>query len=217
MRDSVDKLVDLAMARVRERESLAPRECEGGGERSGCCGNCTSSRESQATHAPQVQAAVGAEVVIASDHGGFELKQQIVAHLTKRGIAVLDLGPSEATPCDYPDQALKVAVRVAQAGARCGIVVDGVGIGSAMAAGKVPGVRPATCFDTFSARNARGHNDANVMCLGGRVLGSLVVLEMVDLFLDTRFEGGRHQKRVDKIMAIERTFLKAGAGVEAFA
>jgi len=151
-------------------------------------------------------------VALGSDHGGFELKERLREHLRERGYSVRDVGTYSTEACDYPDLALKVAVAVAKGEAWRGIVVDGVGIGSAMAANKVPGIRAATCFDAASTVNAREHNDANVLCIGGKVLAPEVALGMARTFLETDFAGGRHAPRVAKIVAIEQAFVGAGAG-----
>jgi len=148
-------------------------------------------------------------VVIGSDHGGFDLKQALVVYLRERGYEVADYGAYSQDPVDYPDVALLVAQAVA--GECClGIVVDGAGIGSAITANKVPGVRAAPCYDTFTARNSREHNNANLLTLGGRVSGIGLAQEIVTVWLETPFAGGRHQRRVDKMMAVESQFMKAG-------
>lgn len=169
--------------------------------------------ESSAPAPPPPAATAGhrGPVPIASDHGGFELKQKLFARLRESGYAVRDLGTHSTDAVDYPDFALKVAAMVAKGEAARGIVVDGVGVGSAIAANKVPGIRAATCFDAFSTKNSREHNDANVLCLGGRVLDEAKAFEMARIFLDTDFGGDRHARRVEKIVAIERMFLAAGA------
>lgn len=146
----------------------------------------------------------GELVAIGCDHGGFELKNAIAAHLTERGIPYKDFGITELKSVDYPEIALKVADAVAKKEARLGILVCGTGIGMSLAANKVKGIRAAACSETFSAKYTRLHNDANILCLGGRVIGAGVALEMTDLFLDTEFEGGRHQRRVDAVMDIEK-------------
>lgn len=146
-----------------------------------------------------------APVVMASDHGGFEMKQLLIQFLEKEaGIKVADLGTHSAEPVDYPDFAKKVADAVASGRACRGIVIDGAGIGSAMAANKVRGIRAAHCTDVVEARNAREHNDANVLCLGGRMIGIEPAKALALVFLKTDFAGGRHQKRVEKIMGLER-------------
>lgn len=142
-------------------------------------------------------------LAIGCDHGGFELKNAIAEHLTERGITVKDFGITELHSVDYPEIAEKVARCVASGEARLGILVCGTGIGMSLAANKIKGIRAAACSETFSARFTRLHNDANILCLGGRVVGIGLGLDMVDLFVDTEFEGGRHQRRVDAVMALE--------------
>ena len=147
-------------------------------------------------------------VAIAADRGGYALKEQLKPLLEQLGLVAEDFGTFEEKPVDYPDMALLVAEAVASGRAARGIVVDGAGIGSSMAANKVPGVRAALCYDKASARNSREHNNANVLTLGGRLLSAETALETAATWLTTPFGGGRHQKRVDKITAIERRFSK---------
>lgn len=136
-------------------------------------------------------------VAVAADHAGFELKASIVAHLRAGDrFDVLDLGPAGAERVDYPDYAGKVAAAVAAGAAQLGLLVCGTGVGMAIAANKHRGVRAAVVSDTFSARMARAHNDAQILCLGARVVGPGLALELVDTFLATSFEGGRHAARV---------------------
>jgi len=145
-------------------------------------------------------------VALASDHGGFALKEQLKPLLEQLGLTALDFGTHEEKPVDYPDMALLVAEAVASGRAARGIIVDGAGIGSAMAANKVPGIRAALCYDKASARNSREHNNANVLTLGGRLLSAETALETAATWLTTPFAGGRHEKRVAKIMEIERRY-----------
>ncbi|BDC47899.1 hypothetical protein F183_A02150 [Bryobacterales bacterium F-183] len=148
-------------------------------------------------------------VAIGADHGGFALKEQVLKPLLAEiGLTATDVGVSDSSPADYPDIALKVATLVHQGKAARGIIVDGAGIGSAMAANKVPGVRAALCYDRASARNSREHNNANVLTLGGRLLTPSQAEEVVRVWLSTPFGGGRHQARIDKITAIEKAYLK---------
>lgn len=142
-------------------------------------------------------------IVAGSDHAGLSLKRQLVEHLRKQGHEVEDLGTHEAASCDYPDFAEKVARAVAAGDARFGLLCCGTGQGMAMAANRVPGVRAAVCADSFSARATRNHNDANVLCLGERVIGAGVAADIVDAFFAADFEGGRHSGRVAKITALE--------------
>jgi len=146
-----------------------------------------------------------AEVIaIGSDHGGFALKEELKTFLASRGCRVVDVGTSTAEACDYPDFAYAVARLVSLGQASRGIMVDAVGIASAIVANKVRGIRAACCSDEFAARSSREHNDANVLTLGGRVLGSEMAKSIARVWLETSFGGGRHQKRVDKISEIER-------------
>jgi ribose 5-phosphate isomerase B len=142
-------------------------------------------------------------VLMAGDHAGYELRQFLIGRLRGLGHDVVDLGSSSGSePCDYPDFTVPAAQRVA-AGEGLGILVCGTGMGVAIVANKVPGVRAARCTDTFSARMARAHNDANVLCLGGWISGRGLAEDMVRAFLETPFEGGRHQRRVEKIAALD--------------
>jgi len=144
-----------------------------------------------------------ARVLMAGDHAGYELRQFLIGRLKGLGHEIVDLGSNSGSePVDYPDFALPVAQRVA-AGEGLGILVCGTGMGVAIVANKVPGVRAARCTDTFSARMARAHNDANVLCLGGWISGRGLAEDMARVFLETPFEGGRHQRRVEKITALE--------------
>jgi ribose 5-phosphate isomerase B len=147
-------------------------------------------------------------VAIAADHGGFALKQQLKEYLADWGYKVLDLGTSSAEAVDYPDFAEAVGNAVAQGQAWLGIVLDSAGIGSSIAANKVPGVRAALCYDRATARNSREHNDANVLTLGARLISPEDAREIVALWLATPFAGGRHQRRVDKIRSIEERLAK---------
>jgi len=143
------------------------------------------------------------KIAIGCDHGGFELKPSVVEYLTTRGIEILDLGTNSEKSVDYPDFGRAVGEAVASKKADLGIVICGTGIGISLAANKVHGIRAAVVSDTFSAKMARAHNDANVLAFGARVVGKGLALELVSAWLDTEFEGGRHQRRVDKIMEIE--------------
>jgi ribose 5-phosphate isomerase B len=147
-------------------------------------------------------------VAIGSDHGGFRMKRAILPVLADLGLSARDVGVFEETPADYPDIALQVADLVASGAAARGVIVDGAGIGSAMAANKVRGVRAALCYDVASARNSREHNNANVLTLGGRLLTESQAETVLRTWLGTPFAGGRHQARLDKITGIEkRNFL----------
>ena len=160
-----------------------------------------------ATTAPQVQhpssAAPGRpRIALGADHGGVALKDTLLAFLRERGHAVSDLGTFGTDAVDYPDFAIRVAHAVAEGRADLGIMIDGAGIGSCMAANKVPGVRAAMCYDVTTAGNAREHNNANLLTLGGTLIGARLAAEIVRTFLDTPFAGGRHAMRVDKIDAL---------------
>jgi len=152
--------------------------------------------------------ATGRFVAFGSDHGGFQLKQALIAYAGSLGYQVIDLGTSGEEPCDYPDFAHAVARAVAAGNAWRGVAIDGAGIGSAVVANKVPGIRAACCHNEFVARNAREHNDTNVLTLGSRVTGSEVCKEILRIWLETGFAGGRHKGRVDKITGVERLYLK---------
>ena len=143
------------------------------------------------------------KIAIGCDHGGLEHKNAIVEHLTNRGFEVKDFGIYEQISVDYPDIAVKVAKSIKDGESELGILVCGTGIGMSLAANKVKGIRAAAVSEHFSAKYTRLHNNSNILCLGGRVIGVGTALELVDLFVDTQFEGGRHAKRVDKITAIE--------------
>jgi len=148
------------------------------------------------------------KVAIGSDHGGFELKEALKTDINAQGFEVIDCGTNSKEAVDYPDFALAVALQVADGFAWRGIVIDGAGIGSCMAANKVPGIRAAMCYDYASASNSREHNDANVLTLGAGLIGVSQAKLIVKTWLGTEFGGGRHQKRIDKIISIEKQFLK---------
>lgn len=143
-------------------------------------------------------------IALGADHGGFELKEIIREHLEDRGIPYHDFGTHSTDSIDYAPIAQQVGQAVTIGDCESGILCCGTGIGISLAANKVKGVRAAVCSDYFSAKYTRLHNDANILCLGGRVVGAGLALELVDVFLNTAFEGGRHQRRVDQIMEIER-------------
>jgi ribose 5-phosphate isomerase B len=147
-------------------------------------------------------------VALGADHGGFAMKEMLKRYLQQLGYAVVDCGTSSTDSVDYPDFAYAVARLVSEGRAWRGIVVNGAGIGSCMAANKVPGVRAAMCYDLSTAVNSREHNDANVLTLGGRLIGDNLAQTIVKTWLETPFGGGRHQRRVNKITEIEQRFLK---------
>ncbi len=143
------------------------------------------------------------QLAIATDHAGYDFKQEMAAFLRAEGHEVLDLGAHDRQPSDYPDFARALGERVASGGAAFGVLICGSGIGMSIAANKVPGVRAALCHDLYTARMGRAHNDAHVMVLPSRLLALTISKEMVQLFLATPFEGGRHQRRVDKLTALD--------------
>lgn len=142
-------------------------------------------------------------IVLAADHGGFHLKEEVKKYLEAKGVEILDVGTYTADSVDYPDMAVKGCEKILSGECDKGIFFCGTGVGISMAANKVKGIRACCCSDHFSAKYTRLHNDANVLCLGGRVVGAGIACELADLFIETEFEGGRHARRVDKIMAIE--------------
>jgi ribose 5-phosphate isomerase B len=169
--------------------------------------------ERRATSAGGVPETGGAEkavrvIAIGSDHGGFERKEQLKAYLRDWGYRLLDLGTDSAETVDYPDFAEAVARAVARGEASLGVVLDSAGIGSSIAANKVPGVRAALCYDRATARSSREHNDANVLTLGAKLISQEDAREILAVWLATPFAGGRHQRRVDKIRSIEQRQTK---------
>ena len=142
-------------------------------------------------------------IVLGADHGGFELKNIIKAHLESKGYTTIDVGTNSPDSCDYPVFASRLCKKIQNSEAELGILVCGTGIGMSMAANKHKGIRAACCSDTFSARLTRLHNDANVLCLGARVLGQGLALDLVDNFVNAEFEGDRHIKRLSLIEDIE--------------
>jgi len=144
------------------------------------------------------------KIVIGSDHGGFHLKEQIKEFLTAQGIEILDCGTFSTDSVDYPDYACKVAQAVVAGEAERGILICGTGIGVSIAANKIAGIRAALCGDTFSAQMCREHNDANILCMGERVIGPGLAEKIVETYLHSSFQGGRHQRRVDKIKQLEK-------------
>jgi ribose 5-phosphate isomerase B len=149
-------------------------------------------------------------VAIGSDHGGFEMKTALIEYLKELKYEVTDCGTNSKEAVDYPDFALAVAEQVRQTKAWRGIMIDGAGIGSCMVANKVPGVRAAMAYDYASASNSREHNNANYLTLGAGLIGLNQAKLIVKTWLSTEYAGGRHQARVDKIMQVEKKFLKEG-------
>jgi len=149
-------------------------------------------------------------LAIGSDHGGFEMKTILLQYVQELGHKVIDCGTHNKESVDYPDFALAVSEKISNKEACCGIIIDGAGIGSCMAANKVPGIRAAMCYDYASANNSREHNNANVLTLGAGLLGLNQVKVIVKTWLDVPYAGGRHQRRIDKITAIEKKYMKEG-------
>jgi len=143
------------------------------------------------------------KIAIAADHGGYILKGKIIKHLEDVGCEYIDLGTDSGESVDYPIYAHRVCEKIQNGEAELGILVCGTGIGMSLAANKHRGIRAACCSDTYSARLTRMHNNANVICLGERVLGEGLALDIVDAFLNAVYEGGRHQRRVDMLMSYE--------------
>ncbi len=151
--------------------------------------------------------AAGGPIAIGADHGGFKLKERLAFRLREKGYTVEDCGTNSTESVDYPDFAVKVAEAVAAGRCAWGIAVDGAGIGSAMVANKVPGVRAALCYDMSTAVNSREHNHANVLTLGAGLIGENLAWQIVEAWLATAWGGGRHAARVAKIDAVERRYL----------
>ena len=147
-------------------------------------------------------------VVLGADHGGYELKEAVRAHLEKQGIEVQDLGTHSSDSVDYPEYGFAVGNAILKGQADLGIAVCGTGLGISIAANKVPGIRAVVCTETFSARMAREHNNANVLAMGGRVVGVGLALDIVDIFLKTEFAGGRHARRINLITDFEKANIK---------
>ena len=145
-------------------------------------------------------------IALGSDHGGFALKKEIMKHLDEKGIAYKDFGTYSEDSCDYPVYGELVGKAVVSGECESGIVICGTGIGISIAANKVKGVRAALCGECYSAEYTRRHNNANVLALGGRVIGVGLALSIVDIFLKTDFEGGRHERRVELISKIEEKY-----------
>lgn len=144
------------------------------------------------------------KIAIASDHGGIELKEDIKIFLKEKGFDVLDMGTNGNESVDYPDYGVPLSEKVSQAKLEKGILICGTGIGMSIVANKFPNVRAALVSDVYSARMAKEHNDANILVIGGRVAGKGLAREMVKTWLEAKFQGGRHQKRLDKIKEIEK-------------
>lgn len=143
------------------------------------------------------------KIILGADHGGYELKNIIKSHLESKGFDVIDVGTNDAHSCDYPVFASKLCKKIQSGDSELGILVCGTGIGMSMAANKHRGIRAACCSDTFSARLTRLHNDANVLCIGARVVGAGLAIDLVEAFINAEFEGDRHIKRLSLIEDIE--------------
>jgi ribose 5-phosphate isomerase B len=203
----IRQLVERALESVEAADRGATPSAGGPGAtaRTGITGAPTAAPGPSGASAPKGSVAIGA------DHGGFALKAVIAKHLSEQGHGVTDCGTNGPAAVDYPDFAHVVARLVASGACESGIVIDGAGIGSAMAANKVPGVRAANAHDTSMARNAREHNYANVLTLGARMIGEGLALEIVDTFLTTPWGAERHGARVAKITAIEQQYRNSKA------
>lgn len=145
------------------------------------------------------------KIAIAADHGGFQLKAELTAHLTENGYECVDFGTNSTDSCDYPDFAEKACQAVLDGRCELGILICGTGIGMSMAANKMKGIRCALCGDCFSAEMTRRHNNANVLAMGARVIGPELAMRIADTFLASPFDGGRHQRRIDKVTALEES------------
>jgi ribose 5-phosphate isomerase B len=159
--------------------------------------------QSKGPRTEPVSTSTGKRVAIGADHGGFTLKESLITFLREKGYQVIDCGTYSSDSVDYPDFAKTVARKVSTGEVWKGIMIDGAGIGSCMAANKVRGVRAAMCYDYATAVNSREHNDANLLTLGAGLLGPNLAKQIVETWLTTQFGGGRHARRVDKIMALE--------------
>jgi len=150
------------------------------------------------------------KIALASDHGGFDLKESVIAHLLNTGWEVDDLGPHSGDSVDYPDYGIKLAEAVAEKKVDRGIVICGTGIGMSIVVNRYPGIRGTLCSDVFTAKLCREHNDSNILIMGGRVIGIGLAAEIVNTWLNTSFEGGRHQRRLDKINQIDASLKTKG-------
>ena len=143
------------------------------------------------------------KIAIASDHGGFNLKESVIAYLLNKGWEIDDLGPSNTDSVDYPDYGIKLAESIIDNKVERGIVICGTGVGMSIVVNRFPGIRGTLCSDVYTAKMCREHNDSNILIMGGRVIGEGLASEIVDTWLNTKFEGGRHQRRLDKINEID--------------
>ena len=152
------------------------------------------------------------KIAIASDHGGFDLKESVIAHLLNDGWEIDDLGPSNEDSVDYPDYGVKLAEAIANKKVERGIVICGTGVGMSIVVNRFPGIRGTLCSDVFTAKMCREHNDSNILIMGGRVIGKGLASEIVTTWLSTAFEGGRHQRRLDKINEIDANLKSKSPG-----
>ncbi len=143
------------------------------------------------------------KIAIASDHGGFDLKESVITHLLNKSWEIDDLGPTNSDSVDYPDYGIKLAEAIAEKKVERGIVICGTGVGMSIVVNRFPGIRGTLCSDVYTAKMCREHNDSNILIMGGRVIGKGLAAEIVDTWLNTKFEGGRHQRRLDKINEID--------------
>ena len=143
------------------------------------------------------------KIAIASDHGGFDLKKNIIAFLLNKGWVVDDFGAPSTDPVDYPDYGIKLAEAIIDKKFVRGILMCGTGIGMSVIVNRFPGIRGTLCSDVYTAKMSREHNDSNILIMGGRVIGPGLAIEILDTWLNTEFEGGRHQRRLDKIKNID--------------
>jgi ribose 5-phosphate isomerase B len=150
------------------------------------------------------------KLAIASDHAGFELKESIVAFLHTMGVELKDFGPKNSDRVDYPDYGITIAKAIQEKKIERGILICGTGVGMSIVVNRFPGIRGTLCADLYTAKMCREHNDSNILIMGGRVIGKGLAEEIVDTWLNTSFEGGRHQKRLDKIEDIDRQLESKG-------
>ena len=143
------------------------------------------------------------KIAIASDHGGFDLKENIIAFLLKKGLEIDNLGAHSTDSVDYPDYGIKLAQAIIDKKFVRGILICGTGVGMSIVVNRFPGIRGTLCSDVYTAKMCREHNDSNILIMGGRVIGVNLAMEILDIWLNTEFEGGRHQRRLDKIKNID--------------
>ena len=143
------------------------------------------------------------KIAIASDHGGFDLKESVITCLKEKGLEVDDFGPTNPDSVDYPDYGIKLAQAIVEQKVERGIVICGTGVGMSIVVNRFPGIRGTLCSDVYTAKMCREHNDSNILIMGGRVIEKDLALEIVGIWLKTQFEGGRHQRRLDKINEID--------------